>query len=70
MSTITITDRSPATDRARRERLGIGAEDFAVRAGISSTELATYEQAKSEAHANSTIAMRVGAALDALEAEA
>lgn len=70
MSPITITDRSPATDRARRERLGIGAEDFAARAGISSTELATYEQAKSEADANSTIAMRVSAALDALEAEA
>lgn len=69
MSPIAITGRSPATDRARRERLGIGAEDFAARAGISSTELATYEQAQSEADANSTIAMRISAALDALEAE-
>jgi hypothetical protein len=62
MSPITITDRSPATDRAQRERLGIGAENFAARAGISSTELATYEQAKSEADAR--IATRISAALD------
>lgn len=70
MSPIAITDRTPATDRDRRERLGIGAEDFAARAGISSTELATYEQAKSEADANPAIAMGVNAALDALEAQA
>lgn len=66
---ISITGRTPAADVDRRERLGISADDLAARAGISAQELAAYEQAKSEADANPTVAMRVGDALDELERE-
>jgi len=67
--TISITDRSPASDRDRRERLGISADDLAARAGISSQELTAYEHAKSEVDASPTVAMKVGDALDAFERE-
>jgi len=66
---ITITDRSPAMDRDRRERLGVSVDDLASQAGITPQELSTYEQAKSEADGDLTIAMKVSDALDALEAE-
>ena len=66
---ITLSDRSPSSDRDRRERLGISADDLAARAGISTQELTSYEQARSEADANPTIGMKVVDALDAFERE-
>lgn len=66
---IIISDRSPSSDRDRREQLGISTDDLAARAGISPQELTTYEQAKSEADGNPTIAVKVGDALDAFEQE-
>lgn len=66
---IKISDRSPAADRDRRERLGISVDDLAARAGITAQELTTYEQAKSEADANPSTAMKVIDALDAFETE-
>lgn len=66
---ITLSDRSPSSDRDRRERLGISADDLAARAGISTQELTSYEQARSEADANPTIGMKVADALDAFEHE-
>ena len=66
---IKISDRSPAADRDRRERLGISVDDLAARAGITAQELTTYEQAKSEADANPATAMKVIEALDAFESE-
>lgn len=66
---IQLSDRSPASDRDRREQLGISADDFAARAGITPQELTAYEQTKSEADGNPTIAMKVGDALDRLESE-
>ena len=51
---IKISDRSPAADRDRRERLGISVDDLAIRAGITAQELTTYEQAKSEADREGT----------------
>lgn len=66
---ITITDHSPATDRDRRERLGVSVDDLAARAGITPQELTTYEQAKSEADANPALAMKIRDALDAMEQE-
>ena len=66
---ISLTNRSPAMDRDRRERLGISADDLAARAGITPQELTTYEQAKSETDAHPTTAMKVGDALDAFEDE-
>ena len=66
---IKISDRSPAADRDRRERLGISVDDLAIRAGITAQELTTYEQAKSEADANPSTAMKVIDALDAFETE-
>ena len=68
-SRITLSDHSPAMDRDRRERLGVSLDDLAARAGISAQELTSYEQAKSEADGNPTVAMKVADALDAFEAE-
>ncbi|QQR38330.1 helix-turn-helix domain-containing protein [Devosia rhizoryzae] len=65
--TINITDRSPASDRDRREQLGISVDDLAARAGISVDELTAYEHAKSESDGNPTIAMKVADALDRFE---
>lgn len=65
--TINITDHSPASDRDRREYLGISAADLAARAGISVDELTAYEHAKSEGDGNPTIAMKVADALDEFE---
>lgn len=65
--TINITDRSPASDRDRREQLGISADDLAGRAGISVEELIAYEHAKSESDSNPTVAMKLADALDELE---
>ena len=64
---MTISDRSPSSDRDRREQLGISVDDLAARAGISPQELTTYEQAKSEADGNPTVAMKVSDALDAFQ---
>jgi transcriptional regulator with XRE-family HTH domain len=66
---IPISDRSPASDRDRRELLGVSVDDLAARAGISAQELTNYEQAKSEADGNPTVAMKVADALDAFERE-
>jgi transcriptional regulator with XRE-family HTH domain len=66
---IRISDRSPASDRDRRELLGISADDLAARAGITPQELTTYEQARTEADGNPTIAMKVSDALEAFENE-
>lgn len=64
---IPLTDHSPATDRDRRERLGVSVDDLAARAGISVADLTAYEQAKTEADANPSIALKIGDALDAFE---
>ncbi len=68
--TINITDRSPSSDRDRREQLGISIDDLAARAGVGPQELVSYEHAKSEADGNPTVAMKVADALDALQREA
>lgn len=62
-----LSDRSPAMDRDRRERLGVSLDDVAARAGITAEELTAYEHAKTEADANPSIAMKVGDALDEFE---
>lgn len=67
--TFKISDRSPAADRDRRERLGISVDDLAARAGVTAQELTTYEQAKSEEDGNPALAMKVSDALDAFENE-
>ena len=64
---IHITDRAPASDRDRRERLGVSVDDLAAKAGISPEELVAYEQASSEEDAVLSIAFKVGDALDELE---
>ncbi len=66
---IPISDRSPSSDRDRREQLGISIDDLAARAGISAQDLTNYEQAKSEADGNPTVAMKIADALDAFERE-
>jgi transcriptional regulator with XRE-family HTH domain len=66
---IRLTERSPAEDRGRRERLGISVDDLAAQAGITPQELSTYEQAKSADDVNMSIAYKIGDVLDALEAE-
>ena len=66
---LTLTDHSPTMDRDRRERLGITVDDLAAQAGISPQDLTTYEQAKSEADGNPTIAMKVSDALDVFESK-
>jgi ribosome-binding protein aMBF1 (putative translation factor) len=67
-SSIRLTDRTPAGDRDRRERLGISVDDLAAQAGITPQELTTYEQAKSAEDAIPSISGKVSDALDALEA--
>jgi transcriptional regulator with XRE-family HTH domain len=62
-----LTDRAPGSDLARRERLGISADDLAARAGITAQELTSYELAKTEADADPVVAMKVADALDAAE---
>lgn len=60
-------DRQPKGDHNRRVALGIDADEFARRAGITAEELHEYEFTSPDHRFDPEVASRVGEALDALE---
>lgn len=62
------SERSPKGDHNRRLALGLAPEDLAYHAGISVDELREYEFTAPDAHFDTGIAERVGAAIERLEA--
>lgn len=60
--------RSPKGDHNRRLSLGIGADEFAATAGVSSDALRHYEFANVDDALDPHVAERVGHALERLEA--
>lgn len=61
-------DRQPKGDHNRRVALGIDADEFARRAGITAEELHDYEFTSPDHHFDPEVAARVGETLAVLEA--
>ena len=60
--------REPKGDHNRRLSLGMSPEAFAIEAGVTVDELRAYELTSPDGSFDETVAARVGAALDRLEA--
>jgi hypothetical protein len=60
-------DRQPKGDHNRRVALGLDAEDFARRAGITAEELHEYEFTSPDRSFDPEVAARVGEALEDIE---
>lgn len=62
------TQRQPKGDHNRRISLGLDPDQFAVEAGVSVEDLRNYERTSPDHDFDTTVAERVGVALNRLEA--